>query len=106
MTFDKDFALTYVMFLLMSIWGGAVSYYRKLVDGTQFVMWRMIGEISTSAFAGIGVGMVMIDAGVSPTYAAAAAGIAGHMGATIIATAEEALKAFLIAVADRNTHKP
>jgi hypothetical protein len=98
MTPSQEVAIQYVVMLLLAIWGGFVAYIRKVNEGQPYVFWRMVGELATSAFAGILVGALMLDAGSSAVWAGASAGIAGHMGATIIKVAEDMLASALRAM--------
>jgi hypothetical protein len=79
----------------IAIWGGIVSYYRKVQKGLQHTWMRLGGEIATSALAGLGVGVLCNEGGFSMAWSLAFAGIAGHMGSTVFDIGEDILKAVL-----------
>lgn len=83
----------YAALLGLSVLGGFVSWYAKVRRGE--VSWaslsHLIGELTTSAFAGI-LAFLVCEAMGTPAYIEAAlVGIAGHAGARAI----EALEAFI-----------
>lgn len=84
--------------LAVAVWGGIVSYYRKVQKGMTHTWLRFAGETATSAFAGVGVGILCRDAGFSLTWSLAFAGIAGHMGSAVIDIGEDVLKNALQAI--------
>jgi len=66
--------------------GGAVSFYHKLTSGKAraFNITELIGELVTSALAGVVTFWLCKWAGVNEYATAAGVAIAGHMGARFI----------------------
>ena len=87
---DKDpttySMLTYAWVLLLSIWGGVVSFIRRVKEGTAqpHNLMELWGGIVTSAFAGIVTFYLCEFAGISGVLAAVMVAIAGHMGTRAI----------------------
>jgi uncharacterized membrane protein YeaQ/YmgE (transglycosylase-associated protein family) len=83
-------AFTYVWVLGLSIWGGVVSFMQKVKRGRAHVfnLMEFIGEIVTSAFAGILTFWLCQEAGFDGIISAALVGISGHMGSRIISMIE------------------
>ena len=74
--------ITYAWVIGLSALGGFVSFSRKMKAGNARV-WNfveLIGELATSAFAGIITFWLCNAAGFQPLYTAACVGIAGHAG--------------------------
>lgn len=94
----REHLLLLLAMLAVAIWGGVVSYYRKVQRGLQHTWLRFAGEVATSAFAGLGVGVLCRDAGFSLTWTLAFAGIAGHMGSAVIDIGEDLLKSALATI--------
>lgn len=82
---------TYGFMLVMAIFGGFVSWYAKVrrneIPGSS--LFHLIGEITTSAFAGLVTFFICEYAGLSRGITAPLVGIAGHMGAKVISWYEE-----------------
>lgn len=74
--------LTYVWVFALAILGGVVNFMRKLQAGhaRAFNLVEFIGELVTSAFAGVITFWMCEHAGMSPLITAAFVGISGHMG--------------------------
>ena len=74
--------LTYGWVFMLAILGGVVNFMRKLQQGHArvFNLIEFIGEIVTSAFAGVLTFWLCEHASISPLMTAAFVGIAGHMG--------------------------
>lgn len=89
------------LLLLTAVWGGVVSYYRRVVAGLTHTWTRAAGEIVTSAGVGLGVGFLCLEAGFSTSWVFAFAGIGGHMGAPLLDFGGEILKSVLSALAAR-----
>lgn len=83
---DKDpfsyGVLTYVWVLGLAVWGGFVSFMRKMRLGEvrAFNLTEFVGEIATSAFVGILTFWLCESAGFSQLFTAACVGVSGHMG--------------------------
>lgn len=65
---------------ILASWGGLVHYIQRSRRSRYFSIVELIGELVTSAFAGIITYMVSLHLHMDPIPAAALAGIAGHMG--------------------------
>lgn len=85
---------TYGLMLGVSILGGLVSFSAKVRRGEvhKLSAMQLIGEISTSAFAGLLTFWFCEWLGISQLITASLVGIAGHLGAKGIAIAEDAAK--------------
>lgn len=95
---DKDptsySLLTYAWVFLLAMLGGVVNFVRKLQQGhvRAFNFVEFIGEIVTSAFAGVITFWLCENANMSPLLTAAFVGVSGHMGSRAIFMAENWLK--------------
>ncbi len=95
---DKDpttySLLTYLWVLGISILGGVVSYGRKrrmnLIP--RFSITELIGEIFTSAFAGLVTFFLCEAANLDAMLSAALIAISGHMGSRAVFLLEEGLQ--------------
>jgi hypothetical protein len=78
--------LTYGWVLLLSGWGGVVSFWRKRREGhvRPFNFTELIGEIFTAGFVGMLTFWLCEAAGSNPLITAALVGISGHMGSRAI----------------------
>lgn len=85
--------ITYVWVFGLAAWGGVVSFLRKMRDGKArpFNIMEFIGELFTSAFAGILTFWLSEAAGFNPYVTAAFVGISGHMGSRAIGMMENYL---------------
>lgn len=87
---DKDpttySAITYLLVSALSAWGGVVSWLRKRSTGETrpFNIVELVGELVTSAFAGVLVFWLCEAAEIKPLITAALVGISGHMGSRAI----------------------
>jgi len=74
--------LTYMWVVLISMWGGLVSFNRKIKLGhaRPFNIMELVGELVTSAFVGMLTFWLCSAAGIQPLVTAAFVGITGHMG--------------------------
>lgn len=88
---------TYGLMLLMAIFGGFVSWYGKVVRKELPVasLFHLIGELATSAFAGMMMFFLCEWAGSPTLLTVALVSMAGHMGAKLLGWGEEKLKKFL-----------
>lgn len=78
--------ITYAWVALLSAWGGAVSWIRKRKAGNTrpFNFMELVGELMTSAFAGVLTFWLCEASGMQPLITAALVGISGHMGSRAI----------------------
>lgn len=78
--------ITYVLVAGLAAWGGLVGFYRKVQTGRAhaFNVVELIGELTTSAFAGVITFWLCEAAEIDPLVTAALVGIAGHMGSRAI----------------------
>jgi hypothetical protein len=85
---------TYGFMLGVAVIGGLVSFYgkvrRKEVEALSVM--HLIGEIATSAFAGLLTFWVCEYLGIQQILTAPIVGVSGHLGAKAINWAESALK--------------
>lgn len=74
--------ITYAWVLFLSGWGGAVSFIRRVKSGQTrpHNIVEFIGEIVTSAFAGVITFYLCEASGISPLMTAVLVAITGHMG--------------------------
>ena len=74
--------ITYLWVTGLAAWGGPVSFYRKVKSGETrvFNVVELIGEIATSAFAGLITFWLCEAAQLDPLVTAALVGVSGHMG--------------------------
>lgn len=74
--------ITYGWVFMLAILGGVVNFMRKLQQGHArvFNLIEFVGEIVTSAFAGVLTFWLCEHAQISPLMTAAFVGVAGHMG--------------------------
>ncbi len=82
--------LTYAWVFALSAWGGFVSFWRKLKAGKArpFNIMELVGELFTSAFAGVITFWLCQAAALDGLVTAALVGISGHMGSRAIAQME------------------
>lgn len=78
--------LTYTWVMLIAAAGGAVNFHRKMREGATraFNVTEFIGEIFTSAFAGVVTFWLCEWSGVAPLLSAVLIAISGHMGSRAI----------------------
>jgi hypothetical protein len=86
--------LTYAWVFMLAILGGIVNFMHKLKAGHTrvFNFVEFIGELVTSAFAGVITFWLCENAGISPLMTAAFVGVSGHMGSRAIFMLENWLK--------------
>lgn len=87
-----DYSLrTYGLFLGVALLGGVVSWYSKVRKG-ELPPWslnHLIGELATSALAGLLCFWLCEWMGFAPLLTAALTGIAGHAGTRALTLLEE-----------------
>lgn len=86
--------ITYAWVFAVSIWGGVVNYSRKRRMGLieRFSITEFIGELMTSAFAGLITFFLCEWSKTPPMLAAALIAISGHMGSRLIFMLEKHLQ--------------
>lgn len=83
---DKDPSnftfITYAWVIIVSMWGGLVSFNQKIKSGhaRPFNVMELLGELATSGFVGMLTFWLCSAAGIQPLVTAAFVGITGHMG--------------------------
>lgn len=84
----------YIWVTCLSTLGGVVSFMRKLKEGNAraFNIIEFIGEIATSAFAGIITFFMCQWAGFSDLLTASMVAVSGHMGSRAIFLLEKMLE--------------
>jgi len=80
----------YAFLLAVALLGGLVSWYAKVRSGTvrAWHISTLVGELATSAFAGLVAFWLCTAATVPPMVTAALVGVAGHMGTRAIVLLE------------------
>lgn len=83
--------LTYAWVVILSAWGGAVSFMRKRRRGLvkPFSWVELIVEVLTSAFAGVITFWLCEASRIEPLITAALVGVSGHMGSRAIFLIEQ-----------------
>lgn len=78
--------ITYIWVTALAAWGGVVGYIRKVNVGDipRYSLTEFVGEVVTSAFAGMMTFWLCEAAGIAPLVTAAMVGISGHMGSRAI----------------------
>lgn len=78
--------VTYVYVAGLAAWGGLVSWLRKRRAGEvrPFNFMELVGELVTSAFAGVITFWLCEYTATPPLITAALVGISGHMGSRAI----------------------
>lgn len=87
-----DYSLKqYGMTLAIALLGGLVSWLAKVRkgDASPWNVMQLVGELCTSAFAGLMAFWLCEWSGAPPLLSAALTGIAGHMGTRAISTFEQ-----------------
>ncbi len=96
---DKDPSsyslLTYLWVFALAMMGGVVNFFRKIKSGqsSMFNLIEFIGEVVTSAFAGVITFWICEHADIAPLVTAALVGISGHAGSRAIYFIEDVLRA-------------
>ncbi len=70
--------------MIAAIWGGVVSYSRRILSGEHFSAFAAGAHILTAGFAGLLAALACLHADVPVYLAGIISGIAGHMGAEFI----------------------
>jgi len=86
--------MAYLWVVILSIWGGVVSYVRKVQKGTihKWSLTELLGELVVSSFAGMLTFLICEWANLPPLLTAAFVGISGHMGSRGIFLLEKYFK--------------
>lgn len=86
---------TYGFMLFVAVLGGVVSFYAKVRRGevAGHSIMHLVGEIATSAFAGLLTFWLCEYLNVPQILTAPLVGVSGHMGAKAISMFENAAKA-------------
>lgn len=85
--------ITYAWVMLLSIWGGFVSYLRKVRLGisSRFNFTELVGELVTSGLAGLSTFYLCEYYNIDRLIGAVLIAISGHMGSRAIFMIEEML---------------
>ena len=88
-------AITYLWVSGLAAWGGLVSWFRKRREGQTrpFNIVELVGELATSALAGVVTFWLCESAGMSGLLSAALIAISGHMGSRLLFALEKAVEA-------------
>ncbi len=97
--------ITYAWVIALAVWGGALTYMRKVRDGVtrRFSVMEFIGELSTSGFVGLLTFWLCEAANIDPLITAALVGISGHMGSRAIFMIETWAQRRWLGIAPSNT---
>jgi len=90
--------ITYAWVVLLSMWGGTVRFVRKVRDGAMSLKqasFTFIGEVTTSAFAGVITFYICEVSAITPLMTAVFVGIAGHMGGRALEPLEALYKRWI-----------
>lgn len=92
--FDPSLWMSYIWVMGIAVLGGCASFYLKVKRGQAryFNLAELVGEIVTSALAGIITFWLCKSAGVNDYLSAAFVGIAGHMGSRALFLLEKVLE--------------
>jgi hypothetical protein len=95
--------ITYLWVIGLSAWGGLVNFYRNVASGKTRALnfIELIGELATSAFAGLITFWLCEAAQFNPLVTAALVGISGHMGSRALYQLERWAQARLIPPTDK-----
>lgn len=67
-----------------ALWGGAVSYIRRLQSGLSYTLASIASHLAVSGFAGLMCWLLCLQFDVPAPMTAICTGLAGHMGAEFI----------------------
>jgi hypothetical protein len=83
--------VTYLWVLALSVFSGFASFMRNLRQGRArvFNIVEFVGEIASSALAGLITFWLCQESGVSPLMTAVFVAISGHMGSKALALLED-----------------
>lgn len=86
--------LTYLWVIILSSWGGVVSFMRKQRQGKvrPFNFAELIGEIGTSAFVGMITFLLCEWSNTPSMLSAALIAISGHMGSRALFGLEQVVE--------------
>lgn len=74
---------------LTALWGGMVSYLRRVQRGEKFHAISAVMHLSMSAFAGLMCWLGCVQFDIPPALTAICTGLSGHMGAEFIKIIED-----------------
>ena len=98
---SRDEVSLWLTLTMIAVLGGLVSYYRKVTNGVMpHALWRLFGELVTSAFAGLSAAMLLADVDASLGWKAAIVGIVGHMGSRALDIFEDVVRTVLMSAAN------
>ena len=98
--YDQDPAsynmITYFWVAGLSVWGGVASYIRKVKSGvtSRFSFTELVGELVTSALAGVLTFYLCELASLPQLMSAIFIAVSGHMGANVILLFEKQFENF------------
>jgi hypothetical protein len=85
-------ALTYLWVFGMAVFGGLISYLKKIKSGMKWKLTDFIIELATASFAGIVTFYLCQALDLSQVASAAMVGVAGHFSSKAITLFGEALE--------------
>lgn len=76
----------YVAALAMfaAVWGGFVSYFRRILSGERYSTFAAGAHILTAGFSGLLAALACLSTDVPVYFTGIVSGIAGHLGAEFI----------------------
>lgn len=80
---------------ITALWGGLVSYFRRMQSGMPHSMKSILMHMSMSGFAGLLCWLGCVHFDVPAPLTAICTGLAGHMGAEFIKIVEDRFEARL-----------
>jgi hypothetical protein len=81
--------------MLAALWGGFVSYFRRIETGMAHSLARLAIHVATSGFAGLMAYLACVAAEAPPAITGICCGIAGHAGTEALRTLEDWFRARL-----------
>lgn len=73
-----------VLAMFAAIWGGLVSYARRVLSGERYSTFAAGAHIMTAGFSGLLAALACLSTDVPVHLTGVISGIAGHMGAEFI----------------------
>lgn len=95
-------ALTYAWVCGLASWGGLVNWFRKRREGAArpFNFAELVGELATSALAGVITFWLCESAAMSGLLSAVLISISGHMGSRLLFALERVVEARINKITD------
>lgn len=75
--------------MVCAIWGGLVSYFRRLEQGHKHTLFSITAHVSTSGFSGLLAWLLCSHVNTPGPITAIVCGLSGHMGVEFIRLLEQ-----------------